>query len=186
MMNIKITRKWLEERGACQDGKEWCLSHGELTLKELYPIFLKHGKYEWLSWLMVRLMTKKQKVQFAIYAAELVIGIYEKHNKENKAPRKAIDAAKAYLKRPCKKTKDAAYDAALAAYDATALAAAYATALAAAYAADADAADAAALAAYDAAALAAAYAADAYDAARTETYKAILEYGYNLLLKKSN
>jgi hypothetical protein len=189
----KITRKFLEDKKACTDGKEWCLSHGELTLQELYPIFLEHKKHEWFNWLLVRVMNKKQKVYYAIFAAEQVIGFYENKYPDDPRPRKAIEAAKAYLANPCARTKRAAAaaaDAAAYAADAAAYAAyaadaaAYAAAVAdaAAYAADAAAyaadaaADAAAYAAYDAAD--AAYAADA---AKEEMYNKILEYGYNLL-----
>ncbi len=100
--------------------------------------------YEW---------TKEDSVNLAIYAAELVIDIYEKKYPNDDRPRKAIEAAKAYLKNP----SDAAADAAYAAYAAdAAYAAAYAAraaARAAAYAADAAyaAADAARAAAYAAA-----------------------------------
>ncbi len=102
--------------------------------------------------------TKKDSVEIAIFAAEQVIEIYEKKYPDDKRPREAINAAKAWLKNPT----DAAARAARAAADAAG-AAAYA-AYAAAYAAyaAADAARAAAYAAY--AAADAAYA--AADAAR--------------------
>jgi hypothetical protein len=131
---MKITRQWLENKRACRDGKEWCLSHGELTIKKLYPIFIEHKKYDWFNWLLVRRMNKKQKVTYAIYAAEQVIELFEKKYPEDKRPRKAIEAAKAYLNDPCARTKKAA--AAAAAADAAAYTAdAAAAAAAAAYAA---------------------------------------------------
>ena len=67
---------------------------------------------------------------YAIYAAEQVIGIFEKKYPIDKRPRKAIEAAKAYLKRPCAETKKAAYAAAYAAYAAAYAAYAYASAAA--------------------------------------------------------
>jgi hypothetical protein len=74
-------------------------------------------------------MTKEQRVQYAIFAAEQVIHIYEKKYPEDKRPRQAIEAAKAYLENPCAKTKAAAAAAAYAAY--AAAYAAYAAAAAA-------------------------------------------------------
>jgi hypothetical protein len=179
---IIITREWLEKKDACTDGKEWCLSHGELPINNLLPIFLKHKKYNWFNWLLMRLMNKKQKVMYAIYAAELVIHIFEDKYPKDKRPRKAIAAAKEYLKTPCARTKKLTYaaDAAAAADAADAAdAAAYAAyaADAAAYAA-AYAADAAAYAA-DAAAYAAAYAAAA--AEKKKTYERIFLYGLELI-----
>ena len=92
---------------------------------------------------------KPDSVAMAIYAAELVIGEYEKRYPDDKRPRRAIEAAKAWLENPTEENRAAAKAAASAAY------AAYAAA-SAAYAADAAASAAsAAEAAYDA------YAADA-------------------------
>jgi hypothetical protein len=120
--------------------------------KEVYSHMRIATAYQW---------TKKDSVAFAIYAAELVIDIYEKKYPGDKRPRQAIEAAKKVLKSDTKKNRNAAYAAAYAAYaaDAAADAAAYAAAYAAnaaAYAADA-AANAAADAAADAAANAALY-----------------------------
>lgn len=118
------------------------------------------------AWTEMRLVKayrwkKEDSVKLAIYAAELVLDIFEKENPNDDRPRKAIEAAKEYLKNP---GKDAAYVAANAAYAANAENAANAAACAAAdaaYAADsaARAADSAAYAAR--AAYAAARAADA-------------------------
>ena len=55
---------------------------------------------------------------YAIFAAEQVIGFFEKKYPEDKRPRKAIEAAKDYLKDPSDKNKAAAYAAAYAAADA--------------------------------------------------------------------
>ncbi len=113
---------------------------------------------------------KKDSVSLAIYAAELVINIFEKKYPKDKRPRKAIEAAKKWLENPIKKNADAAAHAAAYAADAAAHAA-YAAAHAAAHAAHAaHAADAAAHAAY-AAAHAASAAADA--AARKTLVKKI-------------
>jgi hypothetical protein len=104
-------------------------------------------------------LTHVQNVSIAVECAEHVLHIYEAKYPDDKRPRQAIEAAKAWLDNPCDATRNAA-DAAAYAADA---------ADAAAYAADAayDAAYAAAYAAYaaDAAAYAAAYAAYAADAA---------------------
>ena len=156
-----ITVEYLKSVNACDPGVDafqkqypdgvkldvlirFCLDSKNLT-------FLSHG-----NWLICRCFTEKQKVQYAIYAARLVLDIYEKQYPDNKAPKKAIESAEAYLVNPCAKTKKAAYAAAAAA--------------AAAYAA-ADAADDAYAAAY------------AADAARLEMRTKILAYGLSLLRK---
>jgi len=133
--------------------------------------YMGNDKSAWSDMIIVKRYkwTKKMSLALAIYAAELVLPIFEKEYPEDMRPRDAIAAAKAYLKRPCIKTKTAAYaayTAAAAAYAAARAAYAAADAAYAAYAA-ADAADAAARAAYAAAdaAYAAYAAADAADAA---------------------
>jgi len=68
---------------------------------------------------------KITSVKLAVYAAELVIDIYEKQYPNDKRPRNAIEAAKKYLKKPTKANAYAADAAANAAY--AAANAAYAT-----------------------------------------------------------
>ena len=111
-------------------------------------------------------LTKEDSVSLAIYAAELVIGLFEEKHPGDKRPRAAIEAAKNWLRNPDKENADAANAAYAAAYNAyAAIPAARAAANAARAAANAaNAANAARAAAY--AAYAAAYTANAaYDAA---------------------
>jgi hypothetical protein len=180
---MKITEQKLKELNACQSGIDWFNKQKTTNPKKLFNAALKEYKYGDINWVLTHLMNKKQKVTYAIFAAELVIDIFESKYPNDKT-------AKAYLKNPCKKTNAYAAAAAAAddayAYAYTAAAAAYA-----AYAADAAAADAAA--AYAAAAYAAdaayAYAAaddaDAADA-RKEMYIKILTFGFKLLTGDRN
>jgi hypothetical protein len=126
------------------------------------------NKYCWREQRVIktRRWTKKDSVKLAIYSAEQVIGIYEKYNKTDKRPRKAIQAAKKWLKHPTEKNRYAAATAATYAATYTAAnAATYAAANAATYAATAAAY--AATYAATAAAYAAAYAANAAYTAAT-------------------
>ena len=153
----KVTTKFLKSHDACNSGMEWVTENKLIGLpsNDFLNKLIENNKLDWANWLIVRLMNKKQKVQYAIFAAEQVIHIYEKKYPNDDRPRKAIEAAKNYLNNPSKKTKAAAAAAYAAAYAAAAYAAAAYAAAAAAYAADA------AASAADAAASAAAYAADA-------------------------
>jgi hypothetical protein len=164
-MRKRIDTEYLRSIGACRDAvTEFEQREADrLTTLSILRLLIKEKRWDWFAWFAPRLMTHKQKVQWAIFCAEQVINIYEKKYPSDDRPRKAIDAAKACLKNPSEKTKRAAAYAANAAY-AAANAAAYA-ANAAAYAAYA--ANAAAYAAYAAAyaANAAAYAAYAANAA---------------------
>lgn len=109
-----ITLKWLQSEGACKESLEaWQKETDHNTFATLNRLVVKNP--EWGNWLICRIMNKKQAVQYAIFAAEQVIDIYE-GKYTDKRPRNAIEAAKAYLKNPSKETKADAYAAAADAY----------------------------------------------------------------------
>ena len=133
----------------------------------------------WMIWGLSRTgnLDKPLAVQIAIACAEHVLPLFEKKYPNDQRPRRALEAAKAWLANPCEATRSKAAAAAAAAYGTyVAIRAAYAAAAAAAAANAAYAANAAAYAAaaytgdaatYDApcAADASAYAAAAANAA---------------------
>lgn len=124
---MKITAKWLEEKGACRSGLSWFLTQKETAPNQLIKILMAENHFDWANWLITRCITKMQNIRYAIYAAEQALHIYE-DKYDDKRPQKAIAAAKKYLKAP----SNAAANAANAAADAAANAAAYAAANAAA------------------------------------------------------
>jgi hypothetical protein len=188
---MKINIKLIKKLNACEEGIIWFKNkYGKkTTLEILAKDLVEEYKYNWLSWFITKNLNKDDNVRYAIFAAELVIHIFEEKYPNDDRPRKAIQAAKDYLETKSAiagdalAAGDAAGDAALAARDA-AWAAGDAAGAAALAAGDA------ALAARDAAwaagdaAGAAAWAA-AWDAARAAAYKKILDYGISLLKKES-
>ena len=163
---MKITKKFLKEKNACRSGYEWWVSNCEGLSNQDQIKKLAEHRNDWANWLLVRVLPYKQRVMYAVFAAEQVIDIYEKKYPDNKKPRLAIEAAKKCIEDPSVKNKKSA------AYSADA--AAYSAADAADAAADADS------AAYAAAAYAAAYA-DSAAAARKEMQDRIIKYGISLL-----
>jgi hypothetical protein len=115
-------------------------------------------------WVMTRLMTTEQCIKWSIACADSVISLYEDKYPNDNRPRKAIEAAVAYIEAPTEENRNDAHDA-YAAYAAHAAYAAYAAAHAAHDAHDAYAAAHAAYAAAHAAHDAYAAAHDAYAAA---------------------
>jgi len=116
-MDIKLTVNSVKKFGACSDAVVWAekiWDGKEDTLKNVLKRLKKEDHLDWSNWLIVRLMTYDEQIKYAIFAAEQVIGIYEKKYPDDIRPRKAkaIEAVKEYLK---SKDKDAA-DAADAAY----------------------------------------------------------------------
>ena len=178
---MKLTEEWLKENNACYVGILWFKNQEESDGIKVVLKLLSEDKFSWANWLLVRLMTHIQKVQYAVFAAEQVIDIYEKKYPEDKRPRLAIEAAKAFIKDPSDTNKNAAANAvAYAADAANAAYAADAAAYTAAYAANA------ANAAANAATYAVAYAANAANAADAAAYvaaikKQIIDYGIGLL-----
>jgi hypothetical protein len=175
----QITLKWLEKNNACSSGIEFFKKLKTTDPVKLFEIAMKKEKYQEINWTLSKYFNKKQRVMYAIFAAEQVIDIYEKKYPMDNNPRKAIEAAKKYVKNPNKKNAAAAYNAAAynaAAYNAAAYAA-YAAAAAAAYADDTVyTVYAAAYAAYTV--YAAAY---ADDTVKKQMMIKILNYGFNLI-----
>ena len=195
-MQTIIDKSWLEKFDACREGINWYEQNIDKSIaaKELIDLLLKTDdlkKIHWTNWLLSRLFSKKQKIQYAIYAAELVLHLFENKYPNDKRPREAIEAAKKYLN-DNDNIKSAAANAAAAANAVNAVNAAYAAYAAAESAAAAvnavDAANAAYAAAESAAAAVNAVNATntAYAAAvaRKETLLKIINYGIELLIKE--
>lgn len=77
--------------------------HLEQDDKQVWQSMRVLRAYEW---------TKRDSVALAIYAAELCLKNYEDAYPEDKRPRQAIEAAKAWLDNPCEETESAAWSAA--------------------------------------------------------------------------
>ena len=115
---MKLSLEILEPKKPCSQGREWYKENPTETVEACVEKLLAEtdsacrDRLNWASWLLTRMFTKEQSVKYAIFAAEQVIGIYEKKYPEDKRPRKAIEAAKEYIKDPSDKNKKTAYDAA--------------------------------------------------------------------------
>ena len=187
---MKLTKKWLEENNACQSSYDYVIKNGYIGLNydDAINKAMAENRFSDANWYIVRLMTRLQKVEYAVYAARQVLHLYEEKYLTDNRPRMAIEATEAYMRNPCKKTRqnavyaaDAAYSAYNAAGAAAGAAAAYSAynAVYSVYAADA------AYSAYAAAAYAtAAYAtAAAYSAGAINLKPKIINNGLDILKK---
>ena len=157
-MNIETVKSWRP----CSDGLVWLNSQPDLD-----TAWRTCQRGDWLLWGLRQgdILDKTTAVRIAVAFADHVLPVFDRKYPEDTRPRVAIEAVKAWLKKPTKANRRAA------------AAAAYAAAAAADAAADA--ADAAAAAdtayavyhAYAAAIGAAEVAADAYDDARAKERK---------------
>ena len=135
---MEITIGFLHQKGACETSYKWVVENKLIGLEheEFIDKLMKNNRFSDANWLITKLFNKTQCVKYAIFAAEQVLDIFEKKYPDDNRPRKAIEAAKDYLKTPNDVTYAAvvtsAADAASAAQDAAAY---YANAAYAAYAA---------------------------------------------------
>ena len=105
---MKISDSWLSENFACSEGCDWFHAQTETDGVKVVKKLLVEDKWEWANWTFVRLMTHKQKVQYAVFAAEQVIKIFEDKYPDDDRPRKAIEAAKKWIKNPTGKDRGTA------------------------------------------------------------------------------
>jgi len=105
---MKITEKWLDEKKACESGKTWLLAQTERNGKKVIKKLIAEGKLDWATWTIVRIMTRPQYLQYAIFAAEQVLPIFEKKYPADKRPRQAIEAARVALENDTIKNRRAA------------------------------------------------------------------------------
>ena len=83
----------------------------ELALVEVKGKYLKQDDKQCWEYMRIKKLyrwTKADSVSLAIYAAELVLDIYEKKYPDDKRPRKAIEAAKKVLKNDNEENRAAA------------------------------------------------------------------------------
>ena len=146
--------KELKYHKACEEGLLWVESQKDQSPESLFKEAMREKKYTDLNWVISRLLKTEDKIRYAIFAARLVLHIFEEKYPKDKRPRLAIEAAENYLKNPTEENKYAATYAAYAAADA-----AYAAYAAATYSANA-----------------------AGDAATSVRIK-VLNYGFKLLMK---
>ena len=97
---MKLTLEMLKKYDACSPAikrfkKETC-DTVELAIKKMQL----ENLYEWCTWLLARILSRENKIRFAIFAARQVLGIFEKKYPKDARPRQAIEAAKKYLSDP--------------------------------------------------------------------------------------
>lgn len=85
------------------------------ALKEI-PLHLSLFQLRWRNRRIVWKLNPTQQIAYAIFAAEQVIEIFEKRCPENSKPKKAIEAAREYLKNPSKNKTEILSNTAHAAY----------------------------------------------------------------------
>jgi len=105
---MKLTVEWLEQKGACEEGIEWFKRRKDKSLAGVLKAVRREKEWGYAGWFIENILTKKQAVRVAVFSARLCLPEFEKEFPDDNRPRKAIEAAEAYIKNPCKKTIEAA------------------------------------------------------------------------------
>jgi hypothetical protein len=103
----KVTKRSLVKRGVCEQFINWFMIQGECEPLKILHKLIEESTYESLLWAnkgLIMLMTKKERVQYTIYAAKTVLDNFEILFPSDKRPRNAIESATKYIKSPRKKT----------------------------------------------------------------------------------
>jgi hypothetical protein len=113
-----ITIKTLQKYRACigpGSGTEWFLSkfNKGIESRKLLKEAIKDGKQIDSNWLIVRLLNKKDKIRYAVFAAKQVLPIFEKIFPKNKQPRLAIESAEKVIRNNTSKNRIAADNASI-------------------------------------------------------------------------
>ena len=109
---MKITKEWLEQQGACADGKEWFNTQKATRVDTIIKKLVVEAKFDWADWVITRLMTHEQNVRYACFSSLQSIEIFEKEFPNDKRPREAIEAALRWADDPTEENRSAAESAA--------------------------------------------------------------------------
>lgn len=130
---MNITLEKLNKLGACYNAVQWFKQQKTNDIYELFELAKTENHLDWANWYVIQILNKKQKIQYAIFAAKSVLHIYQKRYPDDNRPQKAIEAAEKYLENQTEENKHAAAVANAAAHAVYVAVAAY-TAADAAYA----------------------------------------------------
>jgi len=102
---MNITTEWLKEKRACYEGVKWFEEQTEKDGVKVVEKLMEENQLDWANWLIVRIMTYRQYVSYAVFAAEQLLDAFEKRYPDDKRPRQAIKAAKKCVENPSDENK---------------------------------------------------------------------------------
>ena len=106
---MKITKAWLKEWSACSEGVEWFAGQKETDGLAVCKKLLTEKHWDWANWLIARILGRKGRIRYAVYAAEQVINIYEEKYPDDKRPRNALESAKKVLENDSEENRAASF-----------------------------------------------------------------------------
>lgn len=110
---MNITEDFFEKDNTCSEIIK-LLSSPNIH-KIIFNRFKGESLFKWFNQKMVKFMNQKQHIKYAMFAAELVLPIFERQFPYKKGPREVIDTSKKYLKDPSEENRKILEDAGTAA-----------------------------------------------------------------------
>lgn len=105
---MKLTLEMLKEKTEDQSIIDWFIEQNETDLVLLINKSFESGREEILDFFnrrIAHLLDRTGKIKYAVFAAEQVIGIFEKKYPDDKRPREAIEAAKKVIENDTKENQ---------------------------------------------------------------------------------
>ena len=109
---MKITKQFIDKWEPCKEAVDWFYDQDERDSVAVAKKLIKEGHPKWANWLVARLLDRKGRIRYAVYAAKQVLANFEKEYPDDKRPREAINAALRVLKNDTKENRQAAESAA--------------------------------------------------------------------------
>jgi len=106
---MKITTELLESLNACQSGIDLVATYPDKDHEAVIRRLVADDHWDYANWLLPRLMDYRGYVSYAVYAAELVLPIWEKKYPDDPRPHEAIEAAKRCIDAPSENNKREAW-----------------------------------------------------------------------------
>ena len=104
----KVTEKMLKKLNACEDGREWWMTKKETNLINVLEMLMDEKRNDWANWLIVRCMTRKQCVDYSIFAARLCLRNYTRFAPNDDRVENAIIATERVLENNTQANRSAA------------------------------------------------------------------------------
>ena len=108
----RIDNRWLKKWNACSEGVDWFNAQKEREPIAVLKALMAVNKLDDANWVIVRLMSREQRIRYACYAAKQVLHSFEEKYPDDKRPREAINAALRCIKNNTPENKSAARSAA--------------------------------------------------------------------------
>ena len=93
---MKLNLKMLTAKSACTSGVEWYkINKQPQTVEAAITLLLKSSeseRYNWSNWALSQFLSPKNKLRYAIFAAQQVLDIFEKKYPTDNRPRRAIES----------------------------------------------------------------------------------------------